>query len=312
MFEVRVTDSSGFRGLVLGAAAGGGLPQWNCGCQNCCLARDPASGVRPQSQSSLAVSIDGDNWAILNASPDIRQQMIDNSVLHPRTLRDSPLKSVLITNGDIDHLAGLLILREKQPLDVFVTAAIDEIIDDNPVFRALDPAFVRRHTIALEQPFVLLPGLEARLFAVPGKVPLFMEDGEPELQLEGEQTVGVELTAGSKRVYYIPGCAYVSDALKARIDGADALFFDGTVFTDDEMITTGVGQKTGQRMGHMAISGPDGSLAALAELDIAKKIYVHINNTNPIWRAGPERDALEENGFRIGYDGMEIDFDTNT
>ncbi|WP_160003500.1 pyrroloquinoline quinone biosynthesis protein PqqB [Rhizobium sp. 18055] len=307
-----MTDSSGFRGLVLGAAAGGGLPQWNCGCQNCRLARDPASGVRPQSQSSLAVSLDGDNWAILNASPDIRQQIVDNRALHPRMLRDSPIKSVLITNGDIDHLAGLLILREKQPLDVFVTSAIGEIIDDNPVFRALDPAFVTRYSVVLERPFSLLPGLEARLFAVPGKVPLFMEDGEPELQLEGEQTVGVELTAGDARVYYIPGCAHISDALKNRIDGADALLFDGTVFTDDEMITVGVGQKTGQRMGHMAISGADGSLSALAGLDIAQKMYVHINNTNPIWRAGPERDMLEESGFHIGYDGMEIDFDSNT
>ncbi len=304
-----MTDSSGFRGLVLGAAAGGGLPQWNCGCQNCRLARDPASGVRPQSQSSLAVSLDGHSWAVLNASPDIRQQIIDNSALHPKALRDSPIKSVLITNGDIDHLAGLLILREKQPLQIFVTAAIAEIIDDNPVFRALDPAFVKRHTITLEQPFSLLPGVEARLFAVPGKVPLFMENGEPELQLEGEQTVGVELIGGGKRVYYIPGCAHINDRLIARINGADALFFDGTVFTDDEMITLGVGQKTGQRMGHMAISGPDGSFATLSKLDIAKKIYVHINNTNPIWRAGPERDMLKASGFRIGHDGMEIDFD---
>ncbi|MFK0332135.1 pyrroloquinoline quinone biosynthesis protein PqqB [Rhizobium sp. NPDC090275] len=307
-----MTDSSGFRGLVLGAAAGGGLPQWNCGCQNCRLARDPASGVRPQSQSSLAVSLDNHSWAVLNASPDIRQQIIDNSALHPKALRDSPIKSVLITNGDIDHLAGLLILREKQPLEIFVTAAIAEIVDDNPVFRALDPAFVKRHAITLEQPFSLLPGVEARLFAVPGKVPLFMENGEPELQLEGEQTVGVELIAEGKRVYYIPGCAHINDRLFERIDGADALFFDGTVFTDDEMITLGVGQKTGQRMGHMAISGPDGSFATLSKLDIAKKIYVHINNTNPIWRAGPERDMLEASGFQIGHDGMEIDFDANT
>jgi pyrroloquinoline quinone biosynthesis protein B len=136
-----------------------------------------------------------------------------------------------------------------------------------------------------------------------------MENGEPELKLEGEQTVGVELIAKGKRVYYIPGCAHISDGLIERIDGADALFFDGTVFTDDEMITLGVGQKTGQRMGHMAISGPDGSFAALSKLDIAKKIYVHINNTNPIWRDGPERDMLEASGFRIGHDGMEIDFD---
>lgn len=297
------------RALVLGAAAGGGLPQWNCGCGNCTLARDRDSGLLPQTQSSLAVSIDGKAWAVLNASPDIRLQIEQNRVLHPRTLRDSPIRSVLLTNGDIDHIAGLLILREKQAFDVFMTAALMDILDANPIFQALDPGFVARKTIALEQPFPLLPGLQARLFAVPGKVPLFLENGEPELGVEGEQTVGVELIAEGVRVFYIPGCGFISDQLANRIAGADGLFFDGTVFTDDEMITSGTGVKTGRRMGHMPISGEGGSLEALRAIDGGKKVYIHINNTNPIWRRGPERDAVEAAGLEIGFDGMEIRFD---
>ena len=270
------------------------------------MARDPASGLIPQTQSSLAVSATGNDWAILNASPDIHEQIMNTPALHPRSLRDSPIKSVLITNGDIDHIAGLLILREKQVFTLFVTAAIAEIIDANPIFAALDPAFVSRRIVALEEEFLLLPGIAARLFAVPGKVPLFMEQGEPELGIEGEHTAGVELRSGSARSYYIPGCGALSPALAARIHGADALFFDGTLFSDDEMIRSGTGQKTGQRMGHMSITGDSGSLVGLGRIDAARKIYVHINNTNPIWRAGPERDAVEAAGLEVGYDGMEI------
>lgn len=299
-------NTSDLRIVVLGAAAGGGLPQWNCGCRNCAAARDPGSSLRAQTQSSLAVSLDGEAWAIFNASPDIRQQIQDNRALQPRRLRHSPINSVVLTNGDIDHLAGLLVLREKQPFTVFSTGAVAEVIADNPVFGVLDPGLVSKRVVAIEEPFFPLPGLEARLFAVPGKVPLFLEDGDPELEVEGEQTVGLELRADGKRLYYIPGCGALSDRLVARLEGADALFFDGTLFSDDEMITAGVGQKTGRRMGHMPIAGEDGSLKALGPLKVPRKIYVHINNTNPIWQAGPERASAEGHGFEVGYDGMEI------
>ncbi|MBP1888044.1 pyrroloquinoline quinone biosynthesis protein PqqB [Sinorhizobium mexicanum] len=298
--------SSDLRIIVLGAAAGGGLPQWNCGCLNCTMARDPGSAVRPQSQSSLAVSLDGEAWAVFNASPDIRQQIEDNRLLQPRRLRHTPIKSVVLTNGDIDHLAGLLVLREKQPLTVFSTSSVGEIIADNPVFGVLDPDLVARRSVVIEEAFSPLPDLEARLFAVPGKVPLFLEEGEPDLNVEGENTVGIELRAGNERVYYIPGCAMINDALAARLRDADALFFDGTLFTDREMIATGTGRKTGRRMGHMPISGDGGSLDALEGLNIRRKVYIHINNTNPIWRAGPERAAVENRGFEVGFDGMEI------
>jgi pyrroloquinoline quinone biosynthesis protein B len=294
------------RFIVLGAAAGGGLPQWNCNCGNCAAARDPDSSLTPQTQSSLAVSVDGETWAIFNASPDIRQQIFQTPALHPKTLRHSPIKSIVITNADVDHIGGLLTVREKQPFTLYSTSAIGRVLDDNPVFRVLDPDYVERATIRLDEAFSPLAGLQARIFAVPGKVALFLEDGEPELGVEGEQTIGIEFLAGGSRAYYIPGCATLPDWLAERIRGADLVFFDGTVFTDDEMITVGTGVKTGQRMGHMAISGDGGSLARLAKLDIGQLIYVHINNTNPIWRNGPERAAVEAAGMAVGFDGMEI------
>jgi pyrroloquinoline quinone biosynthesis protein B len=294
------------RFLVLGAAAGGGLPQWNCGCRNCNMARDPNSSLKPQSQSSLAVSLDGESWAILNASPDIRQQIERSKPLHPISLRDTPIKSVLITNGDVDHIAGLLTLREKQPFDLWLTPAIGAILDENPIFRALDPQVVKRRMIELDEPFFLLPGLRAKLFSVPGKVPLFMETPDLKIGAETEQTVGVELKAGGNRAYYVPGCASIPEALASRLHGAGLLFFDGTLFTDDEMIVAGVGTKTGRRMGHMPIDGSDVSLLSLDRLKIGRKIYIHINNTNPIWRAGHERERLGERGFEVGFDGMEV------
>lgn len=301
-----MNKTSDLRIIVLGAAAGGGLPQWNCGCRNCAMARDPASDLRPQTQSSLAVSLDGESWAVFNASPDIRQQVQNNRPLQPRRLRHSPIESVVLTNGDIDHLAGLLVLREKQAFTLFSTGAVGRIVADNPVFQVLDPELVSRETIEIDEAFSPLSGLDARLFAVPGKVPLFLEDGEPDLGIEGEHTVGVELKAGDRRVYYVPGCAVMTDSLAARLRDADAVFFDGTLYSDDEMILTGTGRKTGRRMGHMPIDGEGGSLEALDLLNIGRKIYVHINNTNPIWRAGTERERVEARGFEIGYDGMEV------
>ena len=290
--------------LVLGAAAGGGLPQWNCGCPNCEDAR--AERLTPSGQSSLAVSADGSHWSILNASPDIRQQMQDRMALHPRSLRDTPVASVLLTNGDIDHIAGLLSLREQTPFTLFATHEIHSVLDSNRIFDAVSREHVARKHIALDTPFRMHDGLEATLFAVPGKVPLFMEGEVVETDLVGEQTVGVRLSDGSKTAYYIPGCAHVPDDLLARLADADQLFFDGTLWADDEMIRSGTGHKTGQRMGHISISGPEGSIARLAAIP-ARKTFIHINNTNPIWRPdSPERAYVLQSGWQIAADGQEI------
>ena len=297
------------RARILGAAAGGGLPQWNCGCENCRMAR--AGDIPAQTQSSLAVSANGTDWAILNASPDIRAQLAATAELHPTGLRDMPLRSVLVTNGDIDHIAGLLTLREMQRFTLYATPGIHAVIAENPVFSALDSAVVPRAALALDTPAEIAPGLEATLFAVPGKVPLYMEapdmDAEIETDLVGEQTVGVELRAGTSRAYYIPGCARLDESLRARLTGAALVFFDGTLWRDDEMIAAGLGQKTGRRMGHMSMSGPAGSIAAFDGLDLGRKVFVHMNNTNPVLRPGaPERAEAEAAGWTIGHDGMEL------
>lgn len=291
--------------LVLGSAAGGGLPQWNCGCANCRRAR--RGEIPARTQSSVAASADGERWAIVNASPDLRLQLAATPALHPRGLRHSPVEAVLVTNGDIDHVAGLLSLRERQPFALHATAETTEILKANPMTRALDPEVVAWRQVAPGAAFELAPGLEAELFAVPGKVPLYMEEGEVRSDLEGGQTVGVRLSAGGGDAYYVPGCARMTPALAGRLQGAPLVLFDGTLWDDDEMVRMGTGTKTGRRMGHMPIGGGDGSLAALAPLGVGVKVYVHINNTNPVLDpASPERRAVEEAGWIVAEDGMEL------
>jgi pyrroloquinoline quinone biosynthesis protein B len=294
------------RVTILGAAAGGGLPQWNCGCENCDLAR--AGEIPAQTQSSIAVSADGASWAVVNASPDIRQQLAATPALHPTGRREVPLRAVLVTNGDIDHVAGLLTLREQQPFTLFATAEIHAVLAANPIFAALAEGIVTRRAIALEAPFELAPGLEATLYAVPGKVPLYLEGEDVRTDLVGEQTVGVAIRAGGKVVHYVPGCALVGSDLRTRLNGADAVLFDGTLWQDDEMIRARLSRKTGARMGHVSISGPDGSMAAFEEVPVARKVFVHMNNTNPVLRPGSaEREAVEAQGWTVAQDGMEIE-----
>jgi pyrroloquinoline quinone biosynthesis protein B len=289
--------------IVLGAAAGGGLPQWNCGCRNCAAARE--GRIPGQTQSSVAVSADGARWLVINASPDIRQQLTAQPALHPRGLRGSPVEAVLLTNGDVDHVAGLLVLREKTPFALYATAAIHRVLRENDIFGVLDPALVQRREIAPGTRFEPLPGLGVTLFPVPGKAPLYREGDAPELRVEGEGTVGVELRAGAARAFYIPGCAAMTAALAGRLRGAALVLFDGTVWRDDEMIAAGTGTKTGARMGHMAMDGPEGSIAAFAGIEVGQKVFVHINNTNPVLDpASAERRAAEAAGWTIGRDGM--------
>lgn len=291
--------------LILGSGAGGGVPQWNCGCRNCDAARQ--GRIPAMSQSGIAVSANGRDWALVNASPDLRQQLAATPALRPAGLRGSPIRSVLVTNGDIDHVAGLLTLREGQAFELFATPAIQAVLAANPMLSALDPALVPRREVALDRAFDLVPGLLATLFAVPGKVPLYLEGARVETGLMGEQTVGVELAANGRRAFYIPGCASVPDWLRDRIAGADALLFDGTLWTDDEMVREGLGAKTGRRMGHVPVSGPGGSLDALGQVSLGARIYVHLNNSNPLVDpASPERAQAQAAGWQIGHDGMEI------
>ncbi len=293
--------------IVLGSAAGGGFPQWNCRCPTCRLAWAGDAHVRPRTQASLAVTADGENWLLINASPDLPHQLRESKALHPCVgTRGSPIKTVLLTGAEIDQVAGLLSLREREPFTVCATAATLAALADNPMFGVLAPDVVARQAVAPGTALTLPGGLQVQLFTVPGKVPLYLEGENPETASESAANVGVEIAAGSARMSYVPGAAALTAAMTKRIAGADVILFDGTLFRDDEMITTGTGTKTGRRMGHMPIDGPDGSLSALKDV-AGRRIYVHINNTNPILVDGsPERLYVERNGWEIAEDGMEI------
>jgi pyrroloquinoline quinone biosynthesis protein B len=295
--------------VILGAAAGGGFPQWNSNAPGCNRARagDPAAEAR--TQASVAVSADGESWYLFNASPDLRQQLQQTPVLHPRNgLRHSPIAGVLLSGGDVDVVAGLLTMRERQPFTVHATAPIHQILSDNPIFEVLARDVVARRTWALDEPFELGEGLSARFFAVPGKVPLYLETGEGMQPIvEDGTTVAIEVTDGKARVLYVPGCAAMSDSLRSRLAGADLVFFDGTLWHDDEMISAGLSAKTGRRMGHMSLGDPGGTIDAFRSIEVGRKVIIHMNNSNPVLLAdSPERAEAEAAGWIVGRDGMEF------
>lgn len=295
--------------IVLGAAAGGGFPQWNSACPvgRRAWRRDPAA--RWRTQSSVALSADGERWTLLNASPDLRQQILATPELHPRRgPRHSPIAAVVLTNGDVDHVAGLLNLRESQRFALYATGAILDVLERNPIFNVLNPEFVRRHRLVLEEPVELDGGVTVVPFAVPGKVPLYLEGDALEIGAETEDVIGLELRdARSERAFFIPGCARLTPALADRLRGAALVLFDGTLWTDDEMIRSETGAKTGARMGHMSLSGPAGTLAAFTPLRVRRKVLIHINNTNPVLLDdSAERAVVEAAGWEVAYDGMEI------
>ena len=300
---------SRLRVIVLGSAAGGGYPQWNCRGPISALCWDGDARVAERTQSSIAVSDDGETWALVNCAPDVRQQIMRTPALQPkRPPRHSPIAGILLTNGDVDHVGGLLSLRERQAFRLIATPRVLAILDENSIFGVLDRQLVDRVPVAPNETVPLIGSLTAEIFPVPGKEPLYLEGGEPEIGIEGETTVGVKIAApDGRRMFYIPGCAHVPPSLTRRLDGADLLLFDGTLWRDDEMIKAGVGRKTGRRMGHISMSGPDGSIAALRNVDLGRKVFIHINNTNPVLVAGsPERRTAADAGWEIGHDGMEF------
>jgi pyrroloquinoline quinone biosynthesis protein B len=297
----------GLTAIVLGAAAGGGFPQWNCNCDVCRLAWAGDKRVRPRTQASLAVTSDGRRWTLVNASPDLRAQIQATPQLHPReAARASPIAAVVLTGAEIDQTAGLLSLRERSPFLLYATAATLAAISDNPMFGVLSTDVVTRRAITPGERFALVSGIEAELFIVPGKLPLYLEGEDPDIKSETGANVGVELCDGRSRIAYVPGAAAVTPVLRERLARADVLLFDGTLFADDEMIRTETGKKSGRRMGHLPINGPDGSLAALAGLS-SRRIFIHINNTNPLLVDGsPERARVAAAGWEVAEDGMEI------
>jgi len=305
------------RVVVLGAAAGGGVPQWNCGCAVCRAARTGHPELR-STQASIAVSRDGDHWFLVNASPDLRQQLTATPQLHPKAgeLRQSPISGVILTNGEIDAVAGLLSMREGSPFSIYAHAKVLAILKANSIFNVLSEKNVSRKAIEVDQPFEpALPdgspsGIEVLAFTVPGKSAWYLEGkAHPGGDDGAGDTLGLRVgdRATGRYFYFLAACAGVTDELKSRLAGAPLIFFDGTVWRDDELIKAGLGNKTGQSMGHIAMSGEHGAIEALAQLDIGKKMFLHINNSNPaLLPSSPERKMAEAAGWQIPADGTEI------
>lgn len=295
--------------VILGSAAGGGVPQWNCNCRVCAAAwADPS--LRNTQVSAAISADDGRHWFLINASPDIRQQILDTPALHPAkgSLRHSPIAGVILTNGEIDAIAGLLSMRESSPFALHAHPRVLSTLAENSVFGVLNPALVPRIPMHLDQPFEpLLPdgtpsGLLVEAFAVPGKPAWYMEGAAA----DPGDTIGLRLQAqaGGEAVYFIAACAEVTPDLATRLSGAALVLFDGTLWQDDEMIRAGLGQKTGQRMGHLSMTD---TLAALDGLDIGQRVFVHINNTNPALLPGTaERSMATAAGWHIPSAGEEF------
>jgi pyrroloquinoline quinone biosynthesis protein B len=291
--------------IVLGSAAGGAFPQWNCRCPVCALAWAGDKRVRARTQAGIAVSAGDGRWTLVNASPDLAAQIRATPALHPKNgLRGSPIDAVVLTGAEIDQIAGLLSLRESTAFTLYATPASHAAVASNAMFGAM--SLMKRRAVNPGERFMLAGGIEAMTFMVPGKLPLYLEGQEPELDAESPANVGIELQRDGARLVFVPGAASVTDAMRERFARADVVLFDGTLFTDDEMIRSGTGEKTGRRMGHMPIDGKGGSLEMLNGFD-ARRIYIHVNNTNPILIDGSkEKEKVEAAGWNVAEDGMEI------
>jgi pyrroloquinoline quinone biosynthesis protein B len=300
---------------VLGSAAGGGFPQWNCGCANCVGVRRGSIRALPRSQESVAVSADGDSWFLLNASPEIRQQIESFDKLHPRMQRDTPIHGIVLTNGDLDHCLGLLSLRESQPLVLYATERVRSgFTEGNVLYRTLQrfDGQVTWHALELDgdaEPLRLLngtpSGLTLRAFHAPGKAALHLDQSKPDLG----DNIGVLVrdTHTQKSLAYIPAAGASSNAIVAAVAGADAIFFDGTFWSSDELIALGASERRAEDMAHWPIAGGHGSLRFLADLGPARRVFIHINNTNPMLREdSAQRAAVHAAGVEVAFDGMEL------
>lgn len=300
------------RVMLLGSAAGGGFPQWNCWCPTCRAARENPHLARPRLQSSLAVSADGHGWFLCNASPDVREQLAMLPSRAATRLRHTPVEGIVLTDAELDHTLGIALLREGRRLHVYATAAVTRTLECDsrilPVTRAF--AGVSVTELPLDEAMELRDrdgapsGLTVEAFAVPGDPPRFASTETP------GHTVGLIIrdAATGGTCAFVPGCGALDETILGRLARVDLIFFDGTCWSDDELIRLGISERTATEMGHLPISGADGSLAQLARLPAPHKVYTHLNNTNPVLlEHSPERATAEEAGMRVGMDGMAFD-----
>jgi len=298
--------------LVLGSAAGGGFPQWNCGCQNCIAVRTGKAGFHARAQDSVAVSADGEHWFLLNASPDVLLQVGRSPELWPKRLRHSPISGVVLTNGDLDHVLGLLQLRESQPLSLYSTLRVEEGLRLNPMLRTLErfEGHVRFHRLELGKTHALTladgkpSGLSIEALPVPGKPPLHLM-GSHAPSPEDNIALKVRGHDSASLVY----ATAIADAKAAAsvFEGCAALLLDGTFWSENELPELGVQMGPAKSMAHQPISGALGSLEALSGLNVPRRIYTHLNNTNPILNENSaERLELNARGWEVAVDGMKF------
>ncbi len=300
---------------VLGSAAGGGFPQWNCGCANCRGVRLRTIRAQPRTQESVAVSADGASWFVLNASPEIRAQIESFPLLHPRQARHSPIAGILLTNADLDHCLGLLSLRESHPIVVYATERVRRgFTEGNVLYRTLErfPGQVTWRIVKLGHEEDLVgpdggpSGLTVEAVAVPGKPPVHLVGLVPP---DPEDNVGFTIRERStgRALAYFSGVAALSRPVAGALEASACVLFDGTFWSGDELPAQGLGDKRAEDMAHLPIGGDGGSLRALSGLRAARKVYIHVNNTNPVLRDdSPERAAVAAAGWDVAYDGMEI------
>lgn len=299
------------RAIVLGAAAGGGFPQWNCGCANCAAVREGKQGYEPRTQDSIAVSNDGSRFAVVNASPEILAQIQKNRALWPRAARHTPISAVILTNGDMDHVLGLFSLRESTPFALYVTSSVKHGLEQSAFIRTLrrfEGQLVIRHLeigkqTALADVAGEPLGLTVRAFPAAGKLPVHFVGHAKE---SPEDNIGLSFTGThGKTLAYAAACASAEEG--AHLDGHDVVFFDGTFWTEDELVKAGLSKSYARDMAHVPISGETGSLHRLKLREGTRKIYTHINNTNPILAPdSDERQQVLAAGWEIAHDGMEI------
>jgi len=280
---------------VLGSAAGGGFPQWNCACANCRDVRAGDPRLEPRTQDSVAVTGDGDGWILLNASPDIRQQIEASPDLHPRHGRDTPIRGIILTNGDLDHVLGLFSLRESTPLVVWATEAVEAGLLGNTIWRTMErfPGQVTWRRLELGREVEIGAGLGLSARPMAGKLPIHLEGRRT---ASAEDNVGLWLRAGARTAAYVPGTRSIEG-----LERTDVLLLDGTFFESDELPRLGLAQKRAEDMGHVPVSQTFSARAA------GRRIYTHINNTNPMLRQGsPEQTRVLNAGWEIARDGLEI------
>lgn len=298
---------------VLGSAAGGGFPQWNCNCPNCHGVRTGTIQAKARTQSSIAISENGTDWVLLNASPDIRQQLFEFKAAQPaRKLRDTGITSVILMDSQLDHTTGLLTLREGCPMNVWCTEMVHQDLTSGfPVFNMLKHwnGGLQYHEINPKQAFKV-DGFENLEF-----LPLIIKSAAPPYSPhrhdphDGDNiALIIKDHKTQKQLFYAPGLGKIDDQIMQIMQSSDCVMIDGTLWTDDEMQQTGVGTKTGREMGHLYISGEGGSLSYLNQLTTPKKVLIHINNTNPILNENSSQFAeLKANGVEVAYDGMQIE-----